>query len=26
MVSERLFLRSVDLDVRLAFSVSFECS
>ena len=26
MVSERSFLRFVDLDVRLAFPVSFECS
>jgi len=26
MVSERSFLRSVDLDVRLAFSVSSGCS
>jgi len=26
MVSERSFLRSMDLDVRLAFSVSSKCS
>jgi len=26
MVSERSFLKSVDLDVRLAISVSSECS